>query len=290
MSKKMVQKSSSAVETVGNDEVLVLQVYLHILLCKTVTSFYISQLFLVQKIAVNNLLPKILLPFYPPVREWEVPQFLFFSLLINRNHWSQWREMLWKLSNIFLLSMTFLNMNPRKSLSKLFPPPAFLPRCSGWGSVAVLGCNSCSHHGAELVSQPGQDGAEYSREQTWQNILQPMNTLPVVCVERFFSCNHCPQKILIISLQQPQHKPPAGFGCCWTGSRKGEFTWCILGWFRIEAEPWAHRALRKEMLFSTARLSAAKDCQPGIFQCSPRKAHWARRAESLLVTCPESRF
>lgn len=107
---------------------LVLQVYLHILLCKTVTSFYISQLFLVQKIAVNNLLPKILLPFYPPVKEWEVPQFSLFSLLINRNHWNQWREMLQKLSNIFLLSMTFLNMNLRKSLSKLFFPPRFPPQ------------------------------------------------------------------------------------------------------------------------------------------------------------------
>lgn len=107
---------------------LVLQVYLHILLCKTVTSFYISQLFFVQKIAVNNLLPKILLPFYPPVKEWEVPQFSLFPLLINRNHWNQWREMLQKLSNIFLLSMTFLNMNLRKSLSKLFFPPRFPPQ------------------------------------------------------------------------------------------------------------------------------------------------------------------
>lgn len=89
MSKKMVQKSSGAVETVGNDEVLVLEVYLHILLYKTVTSFYISQLFLGQKTPVNNSLPKFFLSFYPPVKEREVPQFFLFPLLINRSHWSQ---------------------------------------------------------------------------------------------------------------------------------------------------------------------------------------------------------
>lgn len=135
--------------------------------------------------------------------------------------------MLQKPSNISLLSMTFLNMTLRKSLSKLFFPPRFPPQVF----------RVSSHHGAELLSQPGQDGAEYSREQMWQNILQLMNTLPVVCVGRFLSCNHCPQEILVISLQQPQHKPPAGFGCCWIGSREGEFTWCILRCFRMEAKP-----------------------------------------------------
>lgn len=122
--------------------------------------------------------------------------------------------------------MTFLNVNLRKSLSKLFFPPRFPPQ------VFRVRLYNCSQHEAELLSQPGQDGAEYSREQIWQNILQLMNTLPVVFVECFFSYNHCPQKILLISLQ---HKPPAGFGYCWIGSREGEFTWCILGW--MEAKP-----------------------------------------------------
>lgn len=39
-----------------------------------------------------------------------------------------------------------------------------------------------------------------------------------------------------------------------------------------------------------SQASATKDCLPGIFQCSPRMADWARRAESLLVSCPESSF
>lgn len=107
-----------------------------------------------------------------------------------------------------------------------------------------------------------------------------MNTLSVVFVESFFSCNHCPQKILLISLQ---HKPPAGFGYCWIGSREGEFTWCILGCFRMDGgKALSTQSFKERKALQHRQVSAAKDSQPGIFQCSPRKAEWPRRAESSL--------
>lgn len=91
--------------------------------------------------------------------------------------------MLQKPSNVLLLSMTFLSVNLRKSLPKLVFPQI---SCPGVQGEALLQCWAATEHRAELLSQPGQDGAEHSREQMWQNILQLVTTLPVVCVERFF--------------------------------------------------------------------------------------------------------
>lgn len=50
------------------------------------------------------------------------------------------------------------------------------------------------------------------------------------------------------------------------------------------------QSFKERKALQHSQVSAAKDSQPGILQCSPRKADWARRAEPLLVTCPGSRL